>query len=97
MTAFKYNNEHIGDKSFANVGGYEFTAAGQANVMHDITSAVVTAGGLGAFYWEPTWIPNANVGWAGVGSRCSWSNQGFFSYDGKAMPNLDLVKSMIPN
>lgn len=64
--------------------------------IHDLTKAVVEASGLGAFYWEPAWIPNADVGWAGAGSRCTWSNQGFFSYDGKAMPNLDLVKSMTP-
>ena len=97
LTEFTYTNSKKGEKGLADVSGYGFDAAGQAKVIHDMTAAIVGAGGLGAFYWEPAWIPNANVGWASEGSKCSWSNQGFFSYDGKAMPNLGLVQSMIPN
>ena len=75
---------------------YSFNGSGQANLIHDITSAVVSAGGKGIFYWEPAWIPNSEVGWAGEGSLCTWSNQGFFSFDGKAIANLDLFAQMSP-
>ncbi|MCR4562938.1 MAG: arabinogalactan endo-1,4-beta-galactosidase, partial [Bacilli bacterium] len=76
---------------------YSFNSEGQANLIHDLTSAVVSAGGLGIFYWESAWIPNANVGWAGSGSANTWGNQGFFSFDGKAIANLDLFAQMSPH
>ena len=76
---------------------YAFTPAGQANLIHDLTSAVVAKGGKGVFYWEGAWVPNLNVGWAGKGSLNTYGNQGFFSYDGKAIANLDLFKQMSPH
>ena len=76
---------------------YPFTAAGQANLIHDLTETVVECGGTGIFYWEGAWVPNAKVGWAGQGSHTSWSNQGFFSLDGKVMPNIDLFQQMSPH
>ena len=75
---------------------YPFTGAGQANLIHDLTNEVVSAGGLGIFYWEPAWVPNAYVGWASSGSSCTYSNQGFFSYDGKAIANINLFAQMSP-
>ena len=75
---------------------YAFNSAGQADIIHDLTAAVASAGGRGIFYWEPAWIPNANVTWAGEGSKNSWGNQGFFSFDGKAIANLDLFAQMSP-
>ena len=76
---------------------YPFTMAGQANLIHDLTASVVSNGGLGIFYWESAWVPNINVGWAGAGSKTTYSNQGFFSYDGKALANLDLFAQMSPH
>ena len=75
---------------------YPFTPAGQAKMIHDLTYSIVRYGGLGVFYWEGAWVPNANVGWAGSGSSCSWSNQGFFSYDGKPIANLNLFAQLSP-
>ncbi len=76
---------------------YSPNPTGQANLIHDITAATINAGGLGIFYWEPAWVPNAWVGWAASGSSCSWSNQGFFSYDGKAIGNLQVFAQMSPH
>lgn len=73
---------------------YAYTGAGQAAMIHDLTAAVVSKGGKGIFYWEPAWVPNKYVGWAGEGSACSWSNQGFFSYDGKAINNIKVFDQM---
>ena len=82
--------------SYAINSSYAFNAEGQAKLIHDVTAAVVNAGGKGMFYWEPAWVPNINVGWAGEGSLCTWSNQGFFSYDGKAIANINLFAQMSP-
>ncbi|MBE6133083.1 MAG: hypothetical protein E7178_00195 [Erysipelotrichaceae bacterium] len=76
---------------------YAFTPAGQAKLIHDLTSAVVDKGGKGIFYWEAAWVPNLNVGWAGKGSLNTYGNQTFFSYDGKATANLDLFQQMSPH
>lgn len=73
---------------------YPFSPAGQAKMIHDLTYSTVRYGGLGIFYWEGAWIPNANVGWSLKGTSCSWSNQGFFSYNGKAIGNLDIFAQM---
>lgn len=95
LTAFSIGNSNKGKKNIANVSGYEFTGPGQAKMIHDLTSAVVNGGGKGMFYWEPAWTPNAHVGWAAEGSKCTWSNQGLFSFDGKALPNLGLFNQML--
>ena len=76
---------------------YEYNVEGQANLIHDLTELVVNNNGTGIFYWEGAWVPNKDVGWAGVGSTCSWSNQGFFSYDGKAISNINIFKQMSPH
>ncbi|MDY6391564.1 MAG: glycosyl hydrolase 53 family protein [Bacilli bacterium] len=73
---------------------YPFNASGQARMIHDLTDTVIKKGGKGIFYWEPAWVPNQNVGWAGEGSAVSWANQGFFSYDGKAIPNIGVFNRM---
>ena len=75
---------------------YPFTPSGQAKMIHDINESVVRYNGLGVFYWEGAWVPNAKVGWAGPNSGCSWSNQGFFSYDGKCISNIDIFKQISP-
>lgn len=76
---------------------YPFSPVGQANLIHDLTEIVTDNGGKGVFYWEGAWVPNKNVGWAAKGSKCTWSNQGFFSYGGKALANLNLFKQMSPS
>lgn len=41
------------------VSGYAVSVQGQANVVRDVMAAVANVGsaGIGAFYWEPAWIP----------------------------------------
>ncbi len=94
VTNFTISSWNTGDTNINS--SYAFTGSGQAKLIHDLTSAVVSAGGKGIFYWESAWIPNANVGWAGSGSNNTWGNQGFFSFDGKAIANLDLFAQMSP-
>ena len=76
---------------------YAYTGIGQANLIHDLTAAVVANDGIGVFYWEGAWVPNKNVGWASEGSLNTWGNQGFFSYNGKAIANINIFKQMSPH
>lgn len=92
LTNFSVSDWNLGDTNI--YSSYSFNSVGQANLIHDLTATVVNAGGKGIFYWESAWIPNANVGWAGAGSRNTWGNQGFFSFDGKAIANLNLFAQM---
>lgn len=94
-TNFTISSWNTGKTSIVN--SYPFTMEGQAHLIHDLTKAVADNGGKGIFYWEPAWVPNPNVGWAGAGSKNTWGNQGFFSFDGKALANLDLFAQMSPH
>lgn len=64
--------------------------------------------GLGVFYWEPGWLPIEGASWASAVSgrqvntetnlaedgKATWSNQGLFSYTGKALPTLAVFKQI---
>ena len=49
----------VGVGSNDSVGGYEFSAQGQASEIAGVIQAVKDVGkkGIGVFYWEPAWIP----------------------------------------
>ncbi len=42
---------------------YAATVQSQVNAVRDVCEAVVNAGGLGVFYWEPAWIPVNHIDW----------------------------------
>jgi arabinogalactan endo-1,4-beta-galactosidase len=91
------NTSHILTSSYFD---YPLSPQGQVDVMHDIikiVSDVENQQGLGIFYWEPAWLPVPGAGWAGSSSPITWANQAFFSYQGIALPSLELFKSLIPN
>jgi len=74
--------------------GYKATVQGQATEIRDILAAVadVPGGqGLGAFYWEPAWLPVPKVGWkAGEGNN--WDNQTLFDAQGRALPSMNVFR-----
>lgn len=87
-------------------GGYKTSIQGQASFLRDVFNAISEVPnnmGLGAFYWEPAWLPVKGVGWATIASgrtneegKSTWANQALFSYSGKALPSLyilDLIKN----
>jgi arabinogalactan endo-1,4-beta-galactosidase len=75
------------------VYGYEVSPQGQADLLRDSINALSSVSqGYGIFYWEGCWIPVAGVGWADSNSKNSWANQALFSYDGKALPSLEVFK-----
>lgn len=75
--------------------GYPLNVEGQARMIRDVIKATVNLPndlGLGIFYWEPAWLPVPNAGWAGAGTPGTWANQALFSYEGIALPSLDVFK-----
>ncbi|MGC4088773.1 MAG: arabinogalactan endo-1,4-beta-galactosidase [Polyangiaceae bacterium] len=73
------------------VAGYEATPAGQAANFRDVLSivrAVPGGRGLGAFYWDATWIAVPGNGWDPTNptSGDAWENQAMFDFDGRALP-----------
>lgn len=74
-------------------GGYSLTPQGQANKLRDVINITANTPeqlGIGVFYWEPAWLPVAGAGWAGGGTPATWANQALFSYQGAALPSLDV-------
>jgi len=99
---FTYENaDHLSasfsesSSSCKKVSMYDVSVQGQANMIHDVTSAVASLpNGFGVFYWEPAWVIKDGCGWADLRSKNSWANQGLFSYEGKALGSLEVYKQM---
>lgn len=74
------------------ISDYGFTVQGQAEFLRDIIAKVAALdNGYGVFWWEGAWTPQTGAGWAGEGSKSTWSNQAFFSYDGRVLPSLEAL------
>jgi arabinogalactan endo-1,4-beta-galactosidase len=79
------------------VPGYPATPEGQARYFRDVLSivrAVPNGRGLGAFYWDATWIAVPGNGWdpSDPTSGNSWENQALFDFDGRALPAMDAYR-----
>lgn len=79
-------------------GGFPATVEGQQQAVSQVFRAVAmvqNSRGLGVFYWEPAWIPTPETGsgWAAGNSTDSWANQAVFSYEGQALPSIDLFQT----
>ncbi|WP_145322324.1 glycosyl hydrolase 53 family protein [Paenibacillus xylanexedens] len=101
----------IGSDEALHVGGATFpaTVEGQydaiAGIM-DMIADVPENRGAGFFYWEPAWIA-ADVGWI-ASEGDAWENHAMFDYDefpgnggysyeGRALPSLDVYKRGLEN
>ncbi|WP_311408492.1 glycosyl hydrolase 53 family protein, partial [Liquorilactobacillus uvarum] len=51
-----------GNSISSNTNAYSVGPQGQVDAMRDMYQVLVKQGGLGAFYWEPAWIP-VKAGW----------------------------------
>ena len=101
---FTYETDNMARNLFSATGdqkpisGYPATPQGQASIIRDITEKIANLdNGFGVFYWEGAWTPTKNCGWADKSSKCSYANQAFFSYNGKALGSLDLYQQMKGN
>jgi len=71
-------------------GGFEVSVQGQATAMRDIMEAVSKlphGRGLGAFYWEPDWIPVSGAGWI-TGQGNGWDNQAWWDFSGMPLESM---------
>lgn len=77
---------------------YPVSVTGQAQNLYDTIEAVASKeSGRGVITWEGAWLPVKGAGWSDpVTSSASWSNQSFFSYDGKVLPSMEIFKSIWP-
>jgi arabinogalactan endo-1,4-beta-galactosidase len=97
-TSYAYTTESSAFNSsiFAGAGGskaWPVTPEGQANSVGDIAkklAALPDGAGAGIFYWEAAWLPVSGAGWAQSGTLGTWADQAFFSYDGVALPSLNV-------
>lgn len=88
-TAYPYTFDNF-DSEGNNVGSaasmvcydYEVSVSGQAEALRDVFAAVAQVNsskwgyGVGAFYWEPEWIPVASSAWGTYGSGWASSTSG---------------------
>ncbi len=77
--------------------GLAASVQGQATALREVMNVAANINherGLGAFYWEPAWLPGNTTGWAtpyGTG----WEVAGLFDINGYALPSIktfNLVK-----
>ena len=68
---------------------YPLTSEGQLNYLKDLTQQIITNGGSGIMYWEPTWITSSLKDLWGTGS--SWDNNTLFDASGNALQGLDYM------
>ena len=76
------------------VAGYAATPEGQAANFRDVMSivrAVPNGRGLGAFYWDATWVAVPGNGWdpTNPSSGNAWENQALFDFTGHALPAVE--------
>jgi arabinogalactan endo-1,4-beta-galactosidase len=99
---FTYESDSNANNSFSStndtckpISGYACSIQGQASLYRDIVNTVHSlSNGLGVFYWEGAWLPIAKCGWGDSTTLASWSNQGFFSYNGKALGSLKVFNDV---
>lgn len=70
--------------------GLAASVQGQATALREVinvAASIQNEKGLGAFYWEPAWLPGNTTGWAapyGTG----WETAGLFDINGYALPSV---------
>ena len=79
------------------MAGYQATPEGQAENFRDVLSivrAVPNSRGLGAFYWDATWIAVKGNGWdpTDPSSGNAWENQFLFDYGGRALKAVEQLR-----
>ena len=78
----------VGDSSAMNYSNYNISVSGQAQALRDVFAGVAKVNasksgyGLGAFYWEPAWVPTSSSAWGTYGT--GWASSSSGNYE-KAM------------
>ncbi len=75
-------NNMVGDSSAMNYSNYSVSVSGQAQALRDVFAGVAKVNatksgyGLGAFYWEPAWVPTSSSAWGTYGTGWASSSSG---------------------
>ena len=94
-TAFPFTNDNADSYnnlfySTTSIDKYTVSKEGQQQYLIDLTQTIISNGGSGIMYWEPTWITSKmNDRW-GIGS--SWENNTFFDFSGNLLPTITFMK-----
>jgi arabinogalactan endo-1,4-beta-galactosidase len=94
-TAFPFTNDNADSYnnlfySTTSIDKYTVSKEGQQQYLIDLTQTIISNGGSGIMYWEPTWITSKmNDRW-GIGS--SWENNAFFDFSGNLLPTITFMK-----
>ncbi len=99
---YTYETDSNANNSFSSssstchpISGYPCSVQGQADMVRDTIASIASiSNGIGSFYWEGAWVPIRGGGWSDSSSKDSWANQGFFSYNGKALSSLSLYEKI---
>jgi arabinogalactan endo-1,4-beta-galactosidase len=85
-----------GDDNYTNlmggqdpIPGFEYTQAGQFEMLKKLTEEVKAGGGIGIIYWEPGWISSDMKDLWGTGS--AWENCALFNFTGDAIPGIEYM------
>ncbi len=77
--------------SVTSVNGYDatypVTPAGQKQLIIDELSTVKSAGGAGAYYWEPGWYAVPGAGWIDDQGD-GWENMALVDQNGNTLPGM---------
>lgn len=96
--AYTVNSAKYSSNTFqaGNANTYPISVQGQADNLRDTIDALAACpNGSGVITWEGAWLPIKGAGWSDiVTSSASWSNQAFFSYDGKVLPSLKVFNEV---
>lgn len=71
--------------------GFDASWTSQATMFQYIQNTVRNAGGVGVFYWEPTWTAVQGNGWDPYnmnGTGDGWDNQAVFNWGGRVNPGF---------
>jgi arabinogalactan endo-1,4-beta-galactosidase len=72
------------------IAGYPATPAGQKKYLIDLTQLVLANGGVGVFYWEPSWLSTrCGTRW---GKGSNWENAALFDFKGQALEGVDWLR-----
>lgn len=93
-TAYPFTNDNADDKrnlvtnEELETVGFDASVENQKLMFELVMNIVANCeGGLGVFYWEPTWLAVEGAGVA-KGSGNEWENQTLFDFEGKPLESI---------
>ncbi|MEV4135613.1 glycosyl hydrolase 53 family protein [Dactylosporangium sp. NPDC049742] len=94
-TAYPFTTANADSQSNSNASGtcegFDASWSSQATLFQYIQNTTRNAGGIGVFYWEPTWTAVQGNGWDPYnmnGTGDGWDNMAVFNWAGRVNPGI---------